>query len=555
MCRRCNSRNALVCRAWTHDATMEVWRDVGFPVFRSLVPSIIGPHGTVVCIPLCRLFDYQFTDANHVCIPKRLLGRPSPEHMERFRRRCSRARSFADDAYDEQPLLSSSALAGVFRGRRPLFPNITDLMVQVTNLRPPITSPSVINLTVLISRPLHGDDYLPMCSNMHHAPTHLPNVETLRVDGDDHLETFHRPLARLCTAFPKLRTLILAPSALSPALLLALSEVGTLVTVHVLECARSYELGYTFQAGAPIRGPIKKLADGCFPVLKNFSFTSGSVDTALSLLCMPTYPSHNLVFLWIKFPSGSYFEPGQVQELLKSAAGVCVSLESLTLRFGSYSKLQQDPFNSIPQLTFSDIRDFLLFPRLKRFYIDHYLSISISEEDLDRLSRCGSRLEELWLNPFPYVHPTSLSGGMPSPGWLSRIARGCPCLRRLGMAMDTRGFELDGSEVHVFKELQDLFVGSSLINMLRNGDDARCSDWESLAVFFFKLLGSRGRLVVIEEQDEAEILMLESTGMRARGPALLRGQPELEIEAHAWRVVIGLIMFLRDNGRRRLAFI
>lgn len=46
----CNVRNSLVCRAWRYEATMAVWRDVGFPVFRSLVPSTIEPGNRIVCI-------------------------------------------------------------------------------------------------------------------------------------------------------------------------------------------------------------------------------------------------------------------------------------------------------------------------------------------------------------------------------------------------------------------------------------------------------------------------------------------------------------------------
>lgn len=470
--------------------------------------------------------------------------------MERFRGWCRRVRSFADDAYCPQPLLAPSSLAGLFRGRRPMFPLMTHLSVQVDNLRPPLLSESVTDLSILISEPMHGDDYVPICWNLRRAPAHLPNVETLRIDGDSHLESFHRPLAKLCRSLRKLRTLILAPSALSPELLLTISTIDSLVNVRVLECARSYELGYQFESGARITGALERLVDGCFPALKNFSFTCSSIQAALSLLCMPTYPSHSLVVLWIKFPTGSYFDPGMVKELLQDMADVCVVLECLTLRFGSYQKLHQDPLHTVTQLSFSDIDAILLFRRLTRFFIDHYLLISFTESEVDRLSRGGSRFEELWLNPFPFIHPTAASYGIPRVEWLSKIARGCPRLKRLGIVMNALevGFDIDG--VVAYTELRELFVGSSLIAMLRNGDDSRCRHWEFLALFFFRLLGRYGQLSVIEEQDESDMFTLESTGMRAIGGFVFHDELQVQVEAHSWRIVSGMVTFLRESERR-----
>lgn len=479
---------------------------------------------------------------------KKLIGVPQPPVMNQFTEWCTRVRSFSDDAYSEQPLLARSSLAGLFRSRRQVFPYMEILRVNVANLRAPLLSPSVTDLTVLISEPVHGDEYVLICSNLKSAPPSLPNVKTLRIDGDDHLENFHRPLAKFCTSFPGLQTLILAPSALSPFLLRALSTIDALVAVRVLECARSYELGYRFDIGAQISGGLRRFADGSFRALRSFSFTSSSVEAALSLLCMPTYPSRNLAVLWIKFPTGSYFDPGMVKELLGDMASVCLALEHLTLRFGSYGALRRDPMHSVTQLSFTDIDPILLFPRLRCFFIDHYLCLSFTADECDRLAAGGSRFEELWLNPFPSVHPTLGSRGSFRVGWLSKISRGCPRLRRLGVVIEGTNFRYDGGEVNTFEELRELFVGSSPIATLRNGDDSRCRDWEHLGIFFSRLLGRRGRLQVVEEQDEAEMFMMESSGMRATGGAVYHDEFQLQEESYAWRIVSGMITFLREIG-------
>lgn len=373
-----------------------------------------------------------------------------------FLRRCLYVRRFEDNAYLPQLRLSSDAMHNLVKGNLVVFPNLRTLKLDVCNLRLPFLSPSVVDLTVLIARPLHGDDFVTICSALRRAPALLPNVTVLRIDGDDHLEFFYRPLARFCLALPKLSMVTLAPSALSEAMLQALSQIPTLIVIRVIECARSNGVGYSYEAGARLGGVRPILLSNSFPRLRDLAFTSSSPAAAVSVIAAPHFPCHNLESLWIRWPDISWHEPDAIRRLLLSLSERCLSLKSLTLRFATYTDVSFDSDVTILPLEFRHIEPFLDFPCLTHFAIDHSLPLLLTEDDIGSLSVRAFNFVELWLNPYPAVATTEALDGLPRVRCLAEFARHCQSLRRLGLLLDGRdpGLEIGGSvRFHALMEL------------------------------------------------------------------------------------------------------
>lgn len=529
-------------------ATKIMWRDVGLHVFTSLARCIFTEPGCIVSYSSYASLSSALGILRSACILQRLVGCPSADDWHRFLARSLSVRRFADRAYDFQSRLSHASLTRALgpAGNTELFPALRTLLVDVWHLRPPLLSRSIVVLALLVSRPLFGDDYCVVCACLNRAPPYLPNVTTLRLDGDAHLEYFHRPIARFCLNLPALQQLIIAPSALSMALLEELSRCKFLATVRITEVGRSKVDGILYEAGAQIRSPMAKLLHDAFPSLREFSFTAASTRSAQELVTHPFYPSYRLTSLWIRFPRGAFFRPEEIKNLLFCLCDVCTALERLTLRFAPYaSPLYFDQATSVA-LTYADICPFLTFPRLLHFAIDHSRPLVLSEVDVEAIASQAGRFEVLWLNPFPPIHAMDDLPILPGVESLFHFALNCPRLTRLGILIDARGRVAASEDIPRFVRLQELFVGWSPISVLEDVDAEL--EWKDLALFLHYIVSPSTVLSSVREQGEEEIRDLVSSDMRAMCQLTGRLDMDFAPVCHAWRLVWGMTLFLRSRA-------
>lgn len=461
-------------------------------------------------------------------------------------------RRFADHSYDFRSRLSYPSLLRVLGSHRDtiFFPSLRTLLIDVWHLRAPLLSPSVVVLAVLICRPLYGDEYCVLCACLHRAPVHLPNVSNLRLDGDAHLEWFHRPLARFCLNLPCLEVLTVAPSALSCGLLEELARCASLVALRVAEMGRSRLDGSIYEVGAHIGSRMPRLNRGAFPSLQQFSFSASSPRSAQELITDPFFPSHRLTSLWIKFPDGAYFGPGDIKNLLLCLCDVCSGLERLTLRFAAYFPSMCNGRAVSTSLRYSDICSFLGFPRLLHFAIDHSRPLFLTEGDVQSMALAAGRFEVLWLNPFPPVYAAHDFPALPRVEWLRYFALHCPRLTRLGMLVDARG-RVDVSQgVARFSQLEELFVGWSRIDVFEDIGAGR--RWEDLALLLFCMVSRSTVLLTVLEQREEELRELVCSDMRAMCHVTQEVDLGLVRCSDAWRTVWGMVLYLRCTiGRPR----
>lgn len=491
---------------------------------------------TFRCCVYCVFFSLQ-----------RLVHSSSGESWHRFQSNAVAVRRFADGAYGSRSRLSYGSLIRVLGTGldTPFFPSLRTLLIDVWHLRPPLLSPSVVVLAILICRPSYGDDYCVICACLNRAPPHLPNVSTLRLDGDAHLEWFHRPLARLCSSLPCLQVLTLAPSALSCGLLEGLSRCTSLVVVRVAEFGRLKVEGTVYEVGAQIGSRMPRLHRNAFPALREFSFNAATPRSVQLLITHPFYPSHRLTSLWIKFPGGAYFRPEDIKNLLLCLCDVCNVLERLTLRFATYVPSSYHDRVVSTSLGFSDICPFLSFPRLLHFAIDHSRPLVLTDQDVESIARGAGRFEVLWLNPFPPVYGPADLPTLPRIECLRYFSLHCPGLIRLGILMDACGRVDLTQETSRFLKLEELFVGWSRIDVFEDKDGG--PGWEDLALLLSRMVSWVTVLSTVFEQTEEELRDLVCSDMRAMCHLTLGGDAGFARGCHAWRTVWGMALYLRSQ--------
>lgn len=472
------------------------------------------------------------------------MGNARLEDWRAFLRRCALVTSFSDDTYGPPLQLTRDSLAGVFRTQHIIFPHLSVLKVNVFNLRKPLISPAVEHLTVFIDHPEYGHSHTVAAQCLHRTARLMPNVVTLRVDAEEHVRRLGPSLSALCQSLPRLQTVVLAPSALSVPLFEGLSQVRSLVSIKMLECARTSSGGYVYEHGVDTKWSGSAPPSDCFPNLRELGLIC-SGPQALRNVFVGVGFGRSLVRLWIRFPDSSDLYPLDVREIIESLSKICLSLESLTLRFAQCRPMVFQGFTGFFPLCFVDIEPFLSFPRLKKFAIDHSLPLRLTESDLKELSFRACGFEQLWLNPYPPVRSVEDLDSLPGVHCLSYFARFCPSLRRLGVLVDGRDLLMTGEDHCQFLRLQELFVGWSPVTVFDEVESG--SHWRSLAAFLFELMPFGSELSTVELQSEEEILSLASSDMRAMGGILWDHNVEIVTLSNAWRSVWAMVLFLRST--------
>lgn len=410
-------------------------------------------------------------------------------------------------------------------------------------------SPSIIDFTLLIVRRLVPADKREMRRVMRNLAPSLPNVATLRIDGDGQLTDFHAEIARLCRGLPKLREVILAPQAVSSFVLRELGMILGLRRIAVAECGRAAGRRIIIDQGAGVvSGP--KFPPRSFEELTHLAFITAGPEDVAGVLLSSHFPYRQLTSLWIRFPQPGQGPLSAVRDMLKALRRTCVNLERLVLRFSSLNvttSLEPVPSRS---LTYDDIEPAFQFISLREFCIDHTLPLLLDPEDVPRIARRSSRFRKLWLNPFPLM---PLESRLPLSS-LTQFALHCPCLEYLGLYLDARRaalLDLGTVPFAMFPTLKQFFVGWSRIDPVHS--TSRIPETtELVATYLSFILPASTSIVTLMEFSLTVPWCAVDSDMRACWYWLGESYGVGLEYSIAWKAAEGMACFLRSRRSQSL---
>lgn len=452
---------------------------------------------------------------------------------------------FEDEAYSKSGAnLHPSTYALLLYGPSILFPRLRVLRVDIVHLRAPFISPSIVELTILITGEEMGENEV-IGNTLRNASASLSNVEVLRLDGDRRARYFIASLGTFCLGLPRLKRVVMSPCILMPSFLRLLSRIPHLNSVEVSQVGADH----TF---APWRKAFSSLSTvvvfqpGRFSGLKKMSLLVTNPSVIHNMLHHFNSPANSLEELLVRFPPTPHGHTrcSQLRELLRGLGSACPSLSSLTLRFAFASAAKDFYDQSLheEQFCFDDIAAFLSILTLKSFSIDHNRPLIMNDTHLHAVGEQGGRLQSLWLNPYP-VTELSRSADCPTIRGVEWLALGCPLLERLALQLDASGDVGRAEPLAHFKCLREYVVGWSHVPAYRVGwsDLFRL---EALARYMSLLFGKTTVFKTVLDFEGLDGWHNVGWENDIRGVMNLRNRDELLRNSIAWNVVFGMVFFI-----------
>lgn len=325
----------------------------------------------------------------------------------------------------------------------------------------------------------------------------MRSVEILRIDGDDEIETFRKEIAALCSRFPALRRVVLAPSAVLGEIISSILKIRTLSVIDVAECGRTINRRIVVDDTGGILSVSGYSRPKDAVPIQRLGLKFSSLFVATKLFRCRSFPCYSLADLWLRFPSPHTLPEGSVRFLLVVLSGSCVNLERLSVRFGPSSPRPGLTEGFLSPLHLSDLEPLFIWSSLVEFSIDHPRSLFLSESDYYELTIRMVRFTRLWLNPFP-IFP---SASLPTLHVLTCFMTHCVNLRSLALCVDATDFTdfTDFTAGHpVQSTLQEFSVGWSPI---ATAADSRTYDmqWKNIAYYLFSLFPSNVSLIPLQD--------------------------------------------------------
>lgn len=453
-----------------------------------------------------------------------------------------------DGAYSEDVTLHPEVYTMILYGPSPLFPNLRELRVDLAHLREPFIAPSVVDLTLLITGKLLET---PDCigRRLRCLAKSLPNVQSLRIDGDCRGYPFIGHVACFCHGLAQLQRLTLSWSMAGSVILRAVSCLTQLRSIRIAEYSprgdRRPKGSEFFTGSVPV-----VLQDGSFVQLSEIGVIARTTVLASRFILSAGFPSASLVTLWIRCPTTSHLliRAVHVRQLLTELVGACFRLEALTLRLADMTGPMLGSAEScLEQLSYDDIEGFLSFPSLTSFAVDHNLPLLIHSADVQCMAVRAGRMKSLWLNPYP--RDRDFVSTSPSVESLVELALHCPELESLALQMNACGVGVILDQPHPqFQRLDTLFVGWSHVNVFPRGQ-RRVQEWETLAEFLVQVLSRGTELRTVLDYRSLDHRDVVSFPMETMGMMGIRCDRAVVRNANAWRSVFAMVKFLQ--GLRR----
>lgn len=460
-----------------------------------------------------------------------------------FLRRVRRVHLLVDDGYTKCPHLGQSLCRQLSRDLSgPLFENMTTLCINVRNAYPFILSPSVTDLTILITFGQEAVETRSVRQALRDMGSTMRLVEILRIDGDDEIGLFRKEIAALCSRFPLLRRVVLAPSAVLEEIVSSLLRVRSLSILDVAECGRTINRKIVMDDTAGIRSVSRYSRPKDAVVVQRLGLKLLSPFVAAKLFSYRSFPCLSIADLWLRFPSPHTLPDGSVKFLLVSLSCSCVNLARLSLRFGPSSARTGLTEGFTSPLHLTDLEPLFVWSSLVEFSIDHPRSIFLSDTDYYTLTVHMARFSRIWLNPFP-VFPSS---SLPGLHILRYFAAHCSNLRSLALcidATDVTGLTPTGP---VLTGLQEFSVGWSPIATAAR-DSAYETRWKAIAYFLLSIFPSHVSLIPLQDMLSVGPWSVSRSDSRPSWMIQSTEKPSAVMYSLAWKCVAVLLDMLRSD--------
>ncbi|THH13451.1 hypothetical protein EW146_g6764 [Bondarzewia mesenterica] len=451
-----NINAALVCKRWASVALDNVWREVDnlYRLFRILAP--LQPTPT---------YDYSTYAFKTV---------PSQADWARFAPYARRVRrlEYSTSASSLNVIrLDQSVFNDIARTRTSLviFPNLRSFtwLVPQHNVLPYRTLFMHDNVQELRTFIITGGDYGP-AAQVSDIVGRMPSLTSFVLDQSypHNAHAIIAPLADLVRGLPRLKQVTVPKSLLTPRIMEELSRLQDLETVQFdLICDHAVE--YITESVTSFEA---HLLEGAFPALWDLSLGISFAD-AKRFLTEGT-PLPKLTCLLIS--SLKLDDADVVQDFLSALVVTYPNL--LHLYLDIVVPQWEQPSSYLP-ITFNHIRPILSLKELITFEIRNNLSIIILECDIAEMGAALPNLENLVLNPEPFMLPrptlTIFS--------LYTFAEHFPKLKKLGVYIDAGVSGIPEDGVVEFSALELLNIGVSPID----------NDYVPIVLFLSRLLAGR----------------------------------------------------------------
>lgn len=425
-----------------------------------------------------------------------------------------------------------------------LFPSVKVARMDLRYLRTPFISHGLIDLTVMV---LDSADMPEISvSSLRTVAGFLARLETFRLDGALTVDRSRRSILEFIRSLRNVRTMVISPFALIPAVFRAASEIPSLIRISVMECGRDHDgLSRVDHFGVPLFSPLPLSAPTPFASLRHAALQTNRTVHVPRIIFQRGFPFRSLVSLWIRFVGDPDIPRSQAKRLLDGLVASCRALKSLTLRFcGRCGSKETTMWQGIEPLEWGDIQSFLLFQVLEDFDIDDTLPLRLGVTDIEVIAANGYRLRRLWLNPFPRVWQSQTAQNMALPlDSLLGLARSCGELRVLGIFVRADERVREGALVNVprFRSLAEFSVGWSYARPLR-----RSRGTQEVARLLSLMFGPGVRLVTCTGYDKDTIGNWVCSYMRASGD-VFGGSSLMLSWSFAWNSLWAMGMILRDG--------
>lgn len=372
-----------------------------------------------------------------------------------------------------------------------------------------VLSTSVVDFTLLVNRGAIENGVDLTRRSIASLSRRLPNIVSLRIDGDSTLIDFHAELMDFCRRLRCLQNLVLAPSLVTSSSITVISALRRIQSIRVAEFGLTLR-GHPDADDVPGIKRHSSLSAGAFPRLTQLSVIMSSIATTMMFLCDPQFVGFNLSDLWIRVAAPSTVRSSDVRGLFRTIRQECPLLQRLVVRMAPMEG-SSGITTDVRVLKSTDIEAIFDFPELVEFSFDHAFPLSMDAKAAASFARRASRFRVLWLNPFA---ATPAGQDLPME-CLTFFAEHCPVLEKLGLHLDAQGYRVFPRSTARFKALQEFFVGWSRLSSCA-WESTRAADpgWESAAQFLSNVLPPAAVVSTLLDYSFQNIYDVSSSNMR-----------------------------------------
>lgn len=416
---------------------------------------------------------------------------PDPYDWEAFFRYSFRVRRFVSKIGRRGHPLATSTWYEIAQSRTQLimFPSLECISGDFKTMDALFMQPSVTEIRLSIEKRSGSgevDQESLLIDRLLHS---MPLLKTLKVTGGESCDNRSHFVSRLAYSFTALTSLAIPAECFNS---LVLCRLGSLWNLERLDLYQDVHGRYLSSKRLQYEEGVfdsfyDSVGSDAYPSLRHLALSFKRADDAIVYFSHSYFLARRIISLSIQFVYGD----GRFNLDIKTVASLICDqyrvLESLTVRFAQWWRpdyLKVFAGDDIQAVCVGDLIPFVQISTLRSFAIEHPFPLGGVWYDFNSFVKAGSRLQYLWLNPWPRM---SDRGTRLSYLVVRDFAVFCPNLVRLGLFADFSGSGIDRVDDVEFQRLKELFIGRSPLPFGVVGDD-RVRDLAAVSQYLSSLM-------------------------------------------------------------------